>query len=49
MILIKAGSIIKITEAENYEKANLCIYQWRIGNLIYLVCETRPNISFAGR
>lgn len=43
---MKAGSIIKMTELEDYEKADLYTYQWLIGKLIYLACGIKPDISF---
>lgn len=46
VILMKVGSSIERTESENYEKANFYTYQRLIKKLIYLLCNTRPDISF---
>lgn len=46
VIPMKAGSTIEMTEPEDYEKADLRIYQRLIGKLMYLACGKRPNISF---
>lgn len=35
-----------MAEPEDYEKADLCIYQQLIGKLIYLTYKTRPDITF---
>lgn len=35
-----------MTNPEDYEKADLCIYQRLIEKLMYLVCGTRPDIAF---
>lgn len=49
MILMKTDSTIEMTKLKNYKKANLYIYQWLIGKLMYLVCGMKPNISFVIR
>lgn len=33
-------------DPEDYEKTKLCIYQWPIGKLMYLVYEMRSEIVF---
>lgn len=39
-------SFINIQKEDNYEKANLKIYQQLVGKLIYFLCSTRPDITF---
>lgn len=46
IILMKAGSFIKINEPDDYDKADLGDYQRLIGKLMYLAYKTRPNIAF---
>lgn len=46
-IPIKADSIIEIIDANDYEETNIKVYQRLIGKLIYLSCNTRPDILFA--
>lgn len=45
-IPMKAGNFIDIPEADNYEEADLKTYQRLVGKLMYLLCETRPDIAF---
>lgn len=45
VIPMKAGSSIEISDLENYEEADLHIYQKVVKKLIYLSCSTRPDIS----
>lgn len=33
-------------DPEDYKKTDLSTYQQLIGKLIYLACDTRPNIAF---
>lgn len=46
---MKAGNFIEMQDEDNYKKVNLKIYQQLIGQLIYLSCGTRPDISFVIR
>ena len=46
-ILMKAGRFIDIQEPRDYKKAEIKSYQQLIGKLTYLLCDTRPDISFA--
>lgn len=48
-IPMKTSHFIKMTEYNNYEKAEIKLYQQLIGKLIYLSCGTRPDIVFAIR
>lgn len=43
---MKADNFIKMQRKDNYKKINLKIYQWLIGKLMYLSCDTRSDISF---
>lgn len=45
-ILIKVGSLIKINKLNNYEKANLKIYQQLISKLMYFAYKTKLDIAF---
>lgn len=38
-----------MTDLEDYEEVNFCMYQWLIGRLIYLACRTRSDIIFVVR
>lgn len=49
VILMKASSVMEMTEPKDYEEANLRTYQRFISKLIYRAYGTRPNISFAIR
>lgn len=44
---MKAGLSIKMMDLEGYKEADLCIYQRLIGKLMYLACDTKPDIIFA--
>ncbi len=46
VIPMKAGSTIEMLKPENYEEADLRMYQRLIDKLIYLACGTRPDIAF---
>lgn len=46
VIPMKAGSVIEMTEPEDYKEADLRTYQRLIGKLMYLACGTRPDIAF---
>lgn len=46
---MKARSAIEMLDSKDYKKTELYEYQWLIGKLIYLVCRTRPDITFAVR
>lgn len=46
VIPIKAGSYIEITDLRDYKEANLHMYQRLVRKLIYLSCDTRPDIIF---
>lgn len=43
------GLSIEMIDQENYKKANLYKYQRLVKKLIYLSCETRPDIVFVLR
>lgn len=45
--LMKAGSAIDMTKADDYKEEDLHTYQRLIGKLMYLACGTRPDIAFA--
>lgn len=45
-IPMKAKNFIKIQDKKDYKKANIKVYQCRIGKLIYLSCWIRLDISF---
>ena len=47
VILMKAGSVIDMPDADNYKETELLEYQRLIGKLMYLTCGTRPDIAFA--
>ncbi len=49
VIPMKAGLFIKRIDSEDYEEANLCIYQQFIDKLIYLAYDTRQDIVFVIR
>lgn len=44
---MKASSAIKMTDPKDYKETKLREYQHLIGKLMYLACDTRPNIAFA--
>ena len=44
--LIKAGNFIEMQGKDDCKEVDLKVYQRLIGKLMYLSCETRPNISF---
>lgn len=46
IILMKAGSAIKMTKPEDYKEVDLHIYQWLIGEQIYLFYSIKPDIAF---
>lgn len=46
MILMKTNSAIEMTEPENYKKVDFHLYQQLLGKFMYLVYETRSDISF---
>lgn len=43
---MKAGSLIKMNNTNDYEEINIKAYLRLIGKLIYLLCDTRSEISF---
>lgn len=43
----KAGSTIDMGEPDDYEEADLTLYQRLIGKLMYLSCRSHPDIGFA--
>lgn len=45
-ILIKAGCFIKISKHDDYKEVEIKPYQQLIGKLMYLLCGTRPDITF---
>ncbi len=49
IILMKTGSSIKMSNPKDYKEAHLCTYQQLIKKLIYLACDTCPNIAFVVR
>ena len=46
---VKAGSILLLNQAGNHQQADLTVYQYLIGKLIYLSCEIRSDITFIVR
>lgn len=46
IIPMKTSLSIEILEPEDYEEADFCIYQRHVGKLIYLLYDTRPDITF---
>lgn len=46
VIPIKTCSTIEMLDLNDYDKTNLYKYQCLIGKLMYLLCETKPNIAF---
>ena len=46
IFLVETGSIFLLNQIENYQQADLIIYQQLIGKLMYLSCGTRSNIAF---
>lgn len=46
MILMKTGFVIEMTKPENHKKIDFHMYQQLIGKFMYLVYETRSDISF---
>lgn len=46
IIPMKAGSVIEMSEPDDYNKANLMMYQRLISKLMYFTCGTRPDIAF---
>lgn len=45
-ILMKTSLAIDMFNTDDYKKTTFYKYQRLIGRLIYLICETRPNIIF---
>ncbi len=43
---MKARSAIEMIEHDDYEDTEIKLYQYLIGNLIYLTCGRRPDIAF---
>ena len=43
---IKAGSSFTLNQARDHLPTDLIAYQHLIGKLMYLACETRPDIAF---
>lgn len=46
MISMKTNSAMKITQPKDSKKDNLCTYYYVMSKLIYLACETRPNMFY---
>lgn len=46
IILMKGDLIIDMPDTDDYEATKLHEYQQLIGKLMYLICETKPNIIF---
>ena len=46
VLSIKAGSFFTLDQAKDHLPTDLIAYQRLIGKLIYLACETRPDIAF---
>lgn len=46
IISMKVRSAIEINKRDDYDEADLTIYQWLIGKLMHFACGTRPNIAF---
>ena len=46
IIPMKARSAIEMIEHDDYEDTEIKLYQYLIGNLIYLACGRRPDIAF---
>ncbi len=46
-IPIKAGCFIEMSEHNDYKEVEIKPYQRLIGELMYLSCETRPDIALA--
>ncbi len=46
IIPMKAGSAIEMIEHNNYEDTEIKPYQHLIGKLMYLACDTKPDIAF---
>lgn len=46
VLLMKAGSSFTLNQAGDHLQTELVAYQRLIGKLIYLACETRPDIAF---
>lgn len=46
---IKIGNFIEMSGKDDYKKVDLKTYQQLIGKLMYLSCNTRPDISFVVR
>lgn len=46
---MKAGNIIKMNKADNYDETDLKVYQHLIEKLMYLSFSTKPDIAFAVR
>ena len=46
VIPMKAGSSIEMSDPEDYEEVDLHTYQKLVEKLMYLSCNTKPDISF---
>ena len=46
VLLIKVGLLLILDQVENLIEANMTIYQRLIGKLMYLGCQTQPDIAF---
>lgn len=43
---MKARLTIKMNKPDDYNEVDFTIYHQLIGKLIYLACETKPNVTF---
>lgn len=46
---MKADSLLKMTDPQDYKEADLRMYQRLVGKLMYLSYSTRPDIAFVVR